>query len=48
MTGWSWDGNDVSVSGRPNSAREFVETFEWSPGDTTLRAFDPYFNLTTT
>ncbi len=48
MTGWSWGLDDTSVPGRPQSAREFVETFKWSPDDTTLRAFDPYFNVTTT
>ena len=47
MTGWGWAWTDTSVSRRPDSVRDFVETFKWSASDASLRAFDPYFNLTT-
>jgi hypothetical protein len=47
MTGWSWSWSDASISGRANSARAFVETFDWSASDNKLKAFTPYFNLTT-
>jgi hypothetical protein len=47
MTGWGWGWNDASVPGRPKSAQEFVETFQWGADSKTFGSVEPFFNLTT-
>jgi hypothetical protein len=43
---YDWSAEAASRTSRyPNSAAEFIRTFEWDPSDKSHRGMEPYFNV---